>query len=92
MFLLLFSIFKNLLIKLGFVHRTAPGLIEMSPEEFYLVEKAVNQYLENRIYEFEGYQIPTELSKKPDIPDLQWFMSGLNLRKKLNKVQKSFSF
>jgi len=81
----------NFLAKLGFVQQK-PGLAELTPAEFELLSKAVDQYLDHKIYEFEGYQIPTELAKRPDIPDLQWFLSGLSLRNKLNKVQKSFSF
>jgi len=90
MIILILNFLKNLLIKLGFVHRTAPGLIEMSPEEFELVNKAVNHYLDNKVFEFEGYQIPTELCKRPDMPDFQWFLSGLSLVKKLHNTQKSF--
>lgn len=81
----------NFLAKLGFVQQK-PGLAELTPAELELINKALDQYFDNKIYEFEGYQFPKEVVRRPELPDFQWFISGLSLRKKLNKVQKSFSF
>lgn len=60
--------------------------VELSKKDLHILNTALKEYLENRVYDLEGIDFE-DMTNPRHAEELGWFFSGLDTQKKLTALR-----
>lgn len=76
----MFNLFKNLITK------PKTSEIQLSKQDFDVLNTALTEYLENRLYDIEGINLE-DATNPQNLTRLSWFFQGLEAQKKITLLK-----